>query len=266
MALKYSQILYGFFVIAGVNDKLDFKEAGNIKAATLNPGTYSAQAYAAEVQRAMRAAVGGASTTNICTWSQATLKFTLSGTAVFQLLFSSDTAANYLTSCGNLLGFHVGAGAGADDKTGAATYDSTSAAGSVNSTATLWTCVEPNDYTSPVSANAVGVAASLTQRKVFGSQAITDGSTVETIYFSSLRLITVSFRALLLAEQTKMEAFLDWAIQGKPFIWQPDSASPNGLILIANYDTVNQINNDFEWLARSETTYGRLGFFESITS
>lgn len=272
MAITYSQFVHGFYVTAGSNDKIDFVEAGVTRAGTLAAGFYTPGGYAAEVQRAMQAAA--VTSVNLVSFSWATLKFTLTGTATFSLLFGSGVSA--ATNCALMLGFVRGGGVG-NDKTGLASYASTTAVSATYSATapTVWTMAEPNDYTSPVTAQAeaapvgatgqAGTAALLTRRKIYGAQNITDGAVTEGIYFSTIRWVEIGFRALTSAEQTKMETFLNWATQMKPFSWQPDSTSGNAVRLVADFDSTKTINNDWEWLTRSETSYGRLRFYEDLT-
>lgn len=261
MALSYSQWIWGFEVLDSgsfQNNKLDFKDGvttyQGATAATLNAGVYTADEFAAEVQRATRVQTGN--TNQTCTFDYATLKFTVSGAATFQLLFSTGTEA--AIDCNGILGFSAAA-----DKTGATSYLSDAVVGTAPSTAFLWIAAEPLSRNSPVTAQAAGTAALLTRRSMRTIQNITDGMTVESIYFGTLKRVQIEFRALLASEQANMEAFLNWIVQGKRFTWQPDKTSTNCLkLVLAN---PGEINDDFEWLTRSETTYGTLSFYEQLS-
>ena len=106
-------------------------------------------------------------------------------------------------------------------------------------------------------------AALLTQRSVNTIQHVSDGGTVESVYLATLKKVQIAFRCLLPAEQTNMEKFLDWTVQGKRFTWQPDKTSVNALkLVLAN---PGQVGPMFEWLTRAETSYGVLTFFEQLT-
>ena len=260
MALSYSQWVWGFEVFdsgANQNNKLDFKDNATTyqggTAATLNAGVYTADEFAAELQRAMRAATGNSNQT--CTFDFSALKFTISGTATFQLLFGTGSDAS--TDCNGLLGFN------AADKTGATSYQSDAVVGTAPSTAFLWTAAEPLVSNSPVAAQAAGTAAQLTQRSMRMIQNISDGMTCESIYFGTMKSVRVTFSALLSSEQTNMEKFLDWVSQGKRFTWQPDKTSTNAMkLVLAN---PGQVADAYEWLTRPEVSYGTLTFYEQLS-
>jgi len=119
--LKNIRVIYSagyesFEIIAGYNDKINFKVAvgGAEKTATLTAGTYTAATLATHIGTVMTAAAGGDTIT--VTYNIVTGKFTIasSGT-VLQLLWLSGT--NTLTSCGLTIGFIITA-----DDTGALTY------------------------------------------------------------------------------------------------------------------------------------------------
>ena len=153
---------------------------------------------------------------------------------------------------------------GTVDKTSATSYVSDTAIAGAYSTGSLWTAAEPLVSTSPVIANAIGSAASLTQRAMNTSQHVSDGATVETVYCCSIRSVQIGFRALLASEQAKMESFLDWIVQGKRFVWQPDKTAPsNGMkLVLAN---PGRVANMYEWLTRPEVGYGTLTFYEQLS-
>ncbi len=267
MALTYSQWIWGFEVLDSgfsQNNKLDFKDGvttyQGATAATLNAGVYSADEFAFEVQRAMRAQT--LNTNQGCTFDYSTLRFTVSGAGTFQLLFF-NTWPDAAIDCNGLLGFSA-----AVDKTGATSYVSDAVVGTLPSAAFLWIAAEPLNYTSPVTATSAGTpavptAALLTQRAVITIQHISDGGTVESVYISTIKKVQIAFRCLLPAEQASMEKFLDWSVQGKRFTWQPDKTSVNALkLVLAN---PGQINPMFEYLTRAETSYGMLTFFEQLS-
>lgn len=254
MALTYSQFLYGWEITAGSNDKLDWVDTGSTYATTLDAGVYLPAELAAHIQTQMRADGTG---TETCTFSFSTLKFTFGGTATFSLLW--NTGANAGQTPGALLGFDETA-----DDTGATSYASDSAVGTSPSTASLWTMAEPNvPGTAPVTAAADGSAASLLARDVRAFQSRSDGGKIETVYVDTLKSVTIGFRALSSAEQTNMEAFLDWVEQGKRFNWQPDSSQTNALrLVLAN---PGRVTPQFTWQTRSETDYGILEFIEQLS-
>lgn len=260
MALQYSQFTWGFAVATGSNDTLDFVRNGSTYSATLNAGDYTAGGLAAEVQRAMREAAG-AVTDITATFSYSTLKFTIAiaSPGNLTLKFASPT-----TTCAGLLGFNT-TDRNTDGSNDGDSYDSDSAAGGTYSVAKVWTLAEPHDYTSPISAQTDGSPAKLTRRQVKSYQAISHGGAVDSVYYSTVKLVEVGFRALTSSEQTNMEDFLDWVVQLRPFAWQPDASSPNVLRLVADASTVQKINADFEWATRQETTYGRLRFLEDVS-
>lgn len=101
----------------GFWNKLDFKEAGVARAATVASGNYATGALmATAVQTAMNAAA--VSNTYTVTYDASTHKFTIAratGSAALDLPWSTGT--NATTSCGKDLGFDVSA-----DATGATTY------------------------------------------------------------------------------------------------------------------------------------------------
>lgn len=254
MPITYGQFVYGFTVTTGTSDKLDFKDAGTTYAATLQAGDYCAAEYAAEVQRAMRAITGNSNQT--VTFSFSTLKFTLAGTSVFQLLFG--TGANAATDCNAELGFS------AADETGATSYSSDAAVGTAPSTMGLWTLADPfADGTTPVTAAVDGTAASLTQRDIRAEQHVSDGGIVETVWFSTVKEIRLVFHALTSAEQTKMELLLNWIERGRRLNYQPDSTSTNALRVVIK--DLREVRNAYTWLTRSETDYGTLTFIEQAS-
>ena len=250
MALTFPQISYNLEVTAGTNDKIDFKDAGTTYAATLTPNVYTPGALAPEVQRAMRAATGNSNQT--ATFSFTTLKFTLSGTSIFELLWG--TGANAATDCNGLLGF------AATNETAATSYSSDAALGTSPSTGTLWTFADPVTWNSPVTAAADGAAAALLRREVIASQHKTDGGSVESVYITTFKKLLVRFQHLTGAEATKMESFLDWAVKGNPFAYQPDKDSANALRCVL--EIPRGIDDVYEWITRPEVSYGELTFVE----
>lgn len=258
MALTYSRFLYGwetFATGASQNNILDFVDNGTTYAATIPEGVYTPAEFAAEVQSQMRSETGNSNQT--CTFSFSTQKFTLGGTATFQLLWSSG--ANATETCAGLLGFDESA-----DDTGATSYTSDSAVGDTHSDMSIWTMAEPNvPGTAPVTAAADGSAASLLERQIRAFQNRTDGMKVETVYIDTAKAVQIGFRALTSAEQTNMEAFLDWIQEGKRFNWQPDKDSTNALRLVMI--DPRQITPQFTWQTRSEVDYGVLGFIEQLS-
>ena len=104
------------FFISNTTNKLDFKEAGTTRVATLTVSYYTATDLATEVARAMNAAVSASYAAITCTYNAGTDKFTLSGTSVFQLLWG--TGANVAIDCNERLGFL------AVDSTAATSYTS----------------------------------------------------------------------------------------------------------------------------------------------
>ena len=254
MALQYSQFVYGFEIIAGTNDKLDWVDTGSTYETTLEAGVYLAAELAAHIQTQMQADGTG---TETCTFSFSTLKFTLGGTATFSLLWNTGTNAGQTP--GGILGFDETA-----DDTGATSYTSDAAVGTSPSTANLWTAAEPNvNAVSPVTAQTDGTAALLLQRRVLANQNVTDGGFVETNYINTRKVVQIEFRELTSAEQTKMETLADWIEAGKRINWQPDKTSTNALRLVLL--NPGDINNTLDWLTRSEASYGVLTFLEQLT-
>ena len=70
--------------------------------------------------------------------------------------------------------------------------------GTTPSSASLWTQTEPTSKNSPVTANplvnGVPQAASNLQRKLKSIQNISDGMSVETVFFGTLKKVSVEFR------------------------------------------------------------------------
>lgn len=98
----------GWNVVAGVNDKLDFTEAGNVRVATVTAGNYATgAAMATAVQTALNAAVG-ITNTYTCTYSAVTFKFTIArATGADAVVLTWLTGANTLTTVGPDLGFDI---------------------------------------------------------------------------------------------------------------------------------------------------------------
>jgi hypothetical protein len=236
------------------NNKLDFIDAGLSFVASLSAGVYTADELAAEVQRAMRA-VNTNNQNNTCSFDFSMLKYVLTGTSTFSLKFG--TGADIATDCNALLGFN------AADRSGSSSYTSDAAVGTSPSSASLWTSAEPLAMNSPVTAQAIGTAALLTQRALSVRQHVSDGMTVESIYVGALRRVRITFRGLLAGEVTKMENLLDWAVQGKRLTWQPDKDSTNALKLVMANPA--EIANAYEWLTRPEISYGTLTFYEQLS-
>jgi hypothetical protein len=105
----------GWNVRVGDNDKLDFKEAGTARVATLTAGNYATAAlYAAMVQAAMNAAPGAVNTYTVTYAASVYTIARATGASALDLPFL--TGANVLTSA------HRGLGFTSTDKTGATTY------------------------------------------------------------------------------------------------------------------------------------------------
>lgn len=261
MSLTYPRLMWGWAVTTSTN-KLDFVDNGTTYAATLRLGNYEPAEFAAEVQRAMRDANTN-NDNNTCTFSYSTQKFTLTGTSTFSLLF--DSGANRASSCGNLLGFTIGDGVGTgDDETGATTYTSEAVVGTSPSTAKLWDPADPVANTTPVSAAADGTTATLLQRDAKVIQNRADGGKRETIYFSTDKMLRLHFRWITSGtEQTNMEAFLDWILQGRRFSYQPDKTSTNALrlLLVEPYNMANV----FSWQTRDEIDWPEMTFVEALS-
>jgi hypothetical protein len=260
--MQYSQWTWGFEVFdseTGKNDLLDFNRGGQVLA-TLTPGVYTADEFASEVARALNAADVN---NYVCTFNYLTLKFHITCDASVTL--NSVTGPNRARGPWGLLGFDTGA---LQDPSGTAIDSELIAGQGTPDTAGAWTAAEPLIYASPVSAQALpngsGTAyspAGLTQRSIGLIQHVTHGGIVESIYVATLRKVQIAFRAIAAGtEQSKMESFLNWAVQGKRFTWQPDKTSTNGMKLMMAYP--GQINNGFEWLARPEVGYGTFTFYE----
>lgn len=254
MALTLPRFIWGFSVTSS-NNRLDFKDAGTTYAATLSVGDYLPTEFAAEVQRAMRAATGNSNQT--CTFSFTTRKFTLAGTAVFQLLFGTGT--NAASDCNGLLGF------AASDETGAATYTSDDAIGSGSSTAYTWAPADPVSTVTPGTAATDGTTATLTGRAPFVVSNRSDGGKRENIYFSTDKVYAFQFKWVTTgAEQTSMESFLDWVERGRRFNMQPDATSTNALRLVV-IDPNGMARSAFSWFTRQEIDYPELVCVESLS-
>jgi hypothetical protein len=272
--LKYSQFIWGFEVFDASsgslqNNLLDFTRGGNAKLATLNAGIYTADELAVEVGRAMQAADptpdNDYDDPTKTYFDYVNAKFRIGGTNSFTL--NNNTGPNVADGPWGLLGFDTDASPG--DLTGTA-IDSSVAVGSTPiSTAGIWTMAEPLVMTSPITAQGAAPPAPyepyeslLAQRTVKTMQHVSDGGTVESVFISMLKSVQIGFRALTSAEQAGMESFLDWALTGKRFTWQPDKTSAALVkLVLAN---PGQVNNQFVWLTRSETTYGTLSFYEQL--
>lgn len=282
MALTYSQWIWGFQVngtgSSSQNNLIDFVYNGTqYNGVAVAPGVYTADEIAAAVQGAIQAAAGTTSDPTV-TFNYSTLQYTFQSTATgtFKLLFGSGGSVHPVDlGPGHLLGFHTQSTSGPnDDITGTGTpltITSTYPVGTSPSSAYLWTAAEPLNFNSPVTAQSqpsqptpsTYVPGLLTQRAINTIQHISDGATIESVYIATLRKVQVAFRALLPAEQTNMESFLNWAVQGNRLTWQPDKTSASYLkLVLAN---PSQVNNMFEWLTRQEATYGVLTFFEQAS-
>lgn len=109
-------------VEAGISDRLDFNIGGSALVATLTPGLYAAAALAAHVQAAIRAAIGGADTTGVATYSETTHLYSVGrSSGTFNALLS--TGANKDRSAWKLLGFTTSA-----DLSGSSSYTGDTAA------------------------------------------------------------------------------------------------------------------------------------------
>lgn len=276
MALQYAQLLYNFKVNdsgSSQNNKLDFKNGVGTYAATLNAGIYTADEFAAEVQRAMRVQTNDSNQYCVFNYDDATvagvitLGFGLTGAGTFELLFGTGT--NHATSCHGLLGFQDD-GTSATDKTGTTFYTSTSSVGGTYSTAKVWTLAEPLQANSPLTAASIGTNSTATAPTALANgtllqripriiQNTTDGGLVEPLFLSELKQVQLTFDQLTAAEQIKMESFLDWAVRGYRFTFQPDKTSPNGLKLAMD---VRQVTNAFTWLTNPTANYGSFTFHE----
>lgn len=247
MALTFSRFLYGWEVTTSNRD-LPFDRGAVDKNGVVALGVYTPDEFATAVAAAMNAADAGQTYT--CTFSYSTGKFTIANGAAFILEFSR----NPTTNANGLLGFP-------DSDTGSATsHVSVDAAGSGSSTMGAWTLAEPNEYHTPVVAQAAGAAALRGRRRIRTVQNVSDGGLVDTIFLGQDKLFEIGFKALTDLETNRMETFLDWIVRGRRFTWQPDSTSVNYLKLVLNEPS--QVNPDFEWLTRSELSYGRLLFVE----
>jgi hypothetical protein len=107
---------YGWTVVAGFNDKIDFVEGGVAKVGTVTPGEYATGAlYATAVQTAMNAAA--ATNTYTVTYSTTTHKFTVArATGAATIALPWTTGTNVGTAVSSDLGFTA-------DDTGNTTYN-----------------------------------------------------------------------------------------------------------------------------------------------
>lgn len=261
MSLTYSQFVYGFEVFSSgstQNNLLDFNRGG-VKQATLNAGVYTAKEFADEVARALNAADYSSAWT--CTFDFATLKFTVAANTSFTLLAGSGTA--HTTAPFGLLGFDNSDQASSSNAAIADQPVGTAPTGATAPFSGLWTAAEPNSDTTPVTAQADGTGALLTQRDIKATQNISDGNKVETTYVSTSKYVQIGFKALTASEQTKMESFLDWIERGKRFNWQPDKTATAALRLVLA--DPKEIRNQFTWMTRAEADYGVLRFLESLS-
>lgn len=262
--MALSRFHFGWTVTTGSNDKINFKTNGSAeKTATLDAGVYTPGELAAEAQAELRETDGSS---NIgCTYNALTGKFvfTWAGAGNLELLWGTGT--NAAADANALFGF------AAADESHATSITSDDAARdpanlSGSSSAYMWTMDDPLATNTPVTATGTDnsyAVATFTQREVFANQNVTEGGLVETIYKGQIRKVTLRFWALQSDDRTSMETFLDWILQGRRFFWQPDSASANGLRLVmAN---PREVLNAFEWLTRSEQTYGDITFYEQAS-
>lgn len=260
MAITLPRIIYGFHVDQ-TNSLIDFDcatHAGPYQA-VLRYGTYTVDEFEVEVARAMNAAHPGAGDAFTCVWSFTTRKFVIdNGVRLLTLLFNLNTATN----AAGLLGFD-------DVTTGSASgHTSTDTVGVTNSFFASagvrgWAPADPVHMTTPVAAAADGSAAALLQRVPFTSQFRADGGQRESIYHSTDKLLRLTFRWLAGDERTYMEHFLDWAVRGRRFNYQPDATSENALRLMLR-DT-GEVAGVHEWLARPEISYPELTFVEALS-
>lgn len=265
MALTYSRFMYGWEVIPsgapGANDKIDFNRGG-VKSATIPAGVYTPDELALEVGTALEAADSAASGTWTCSFSWTTRKFTIGVGESFTLLWG--TGGNKLADLNALLGFDasdhasVGNAATSDREVGDAPNPTDD-----QPPATAWVMVEPNEYQTPVVPQTNGASVGRGKRRIRAFQNIADGGLADTIFLSRDKLLDIGFRALTSTEADKMESFLNWVERGRRFTWQPDKDAESFVKLVLADPA--QVNPDFEWLTRSEITYGRLTFLEQTS-
>jgi len=253
MSVTLPRLMWGWEVTSA-NSKLDFVDNATTFAATLRYGTYLPAEFAAEVQRAMRAA-NTDNQNNACSFSFSTRKFTLTGTSTFQLLWSTGT--NAASDCNGLLGF------AATDETGATSYTSDDAVGAGSSTAYTWAPTDPVHATTPVTAAADGTTATLMQRLPFTQQMRTDGGLRESVYFSTDKILRLTFRWITGGERTNMESFLDWAVRGRRFNYQPDADATEALRLVMR--DPSEIAGVHEELTLGNISYPELTFVEALS-
>lgn len=114
--VKFYQVVWGFTIIAGLNDKIDFSD-GSTRVATVTPGAYTPAGLAAEIATQMNSVSSGIS----ASYDATTRKFTISkssGTLTLKIF----TGANVNVAVWQTLGFYVGA-----DKFGSLSYTADSA-------------------------------------------------------------------------------------------------------------------------------------------
>lgn len=113
-----AQVRFGFEVVAGYNDKLDFLYSAVNYTGTLRAGSYNADSFATECARAMNAA--GCPITFTVIYTQSTNAFTITGTASWTA--KPNGGANRLTSAWYDLGLRGADVAGTSQTSYASRY------------------------------------------------------------------------------------------------------------------------------------------------
>ncbi len=261
MASTFSKFTFGFQVIAagasGANSKIDFNRGG-VKAATVAAGDYTADEMCAVIVTALEAA--DSTPVWACSFDVSTGKFTISADQAFTLLWG--TGANAAADMHKLLGFDAADQASSSDACVSDTAVPTAVASS--GYPSTWTLAYPDEMHTPVTAAASGAAMTGGQRQIRAVQNVADGGLVNTIYHSTSKRVEIAFyTGMSAAEWARMENFLDWIERGRRFMWQPDSTATEYVKLVLA--DPSQITPQFEFLTRSEVSYGRLTFIEQVS-
>jgi len=258
MSVTTPRLTWGFHVDS-TNCDIPFDStasAGN-RTGTMRYGTYTAEELATEAARAMNAGLAGRAFT--CVYSVTDRKFTFDdGTTAFTLEWSRLTSSN----AAGLFGFDE-----VDTASSAAGHTSTDTAGVAagffkTAGVYAWAPTDPIHANSPHAASGAGTAGTLLQRMPFTQQFRSDGGLRESIYFSTDKLVRLQWRWLTGDERTYMEAFLDWAVRGRRFMYQPSTSSTNYLVLMLR--DPGEIAGVHEELTLANISYPELTFVEAV--
>ena len=209
-----SQFFYGF-TITSANNALDFSEGGPELQATLNIGDYSLEEILVEIKRAMEAAGALTYTVSVV---RSTRVITISAGSTFQLLAATGTRVG--TGVWSLIGFS------AIDRTGASTYASQNAAGSVfRPQAIVDEHIAAESWKGKSQATVAESADGTVQVATFG-----DVAYVQMNIWLQTNNVSPSTQPEIeqdLSGVANLRTFMDYAVTKAKMEFMPDRNSPN---------------------------------------